>query len=899
MGLLSIMNLRKEYLRVFCPRLGCLGGRNILVQTKTGKAGFVFFIFFMLLYFSGIAQQRDLPVYKDYSRSFEERVEDLLSRMTLEEKISQMMSRTPHDLPRLGIPGYEWSGMSAHNIERGDVCTVFPHAIAQAATWDPALVKEIGTALSDEARGLFNSGYPRMGLTFWAPVVELARDPRWGRTHECYGEDPLLTAQIAGAWVRGIQGEDPRYLKCIAAPKHFVANNEEWDRHNGSSDIDEELLHEYYLKPYEVLVKEAHAMGIMAAYNRLNGIPCIANRKLLTGILRNSWGFKGTVVTDCNGIKDLFDGHHYVEGPKEAVTAAVNSGIDIECGDYFKQYLPYLVQRNIVTEEAVDSAVRRIMLSRFMLGLYDPPAMVSYNKISKKVVDSPEHKALARKAAREAIILLKNEKNLLPLDQTAISSVAVIGPLADRVVLGGYTGHYSHAVSPLEGIENLVGREKVTFVKGTEINISLPAIPAQYLEPPGARPNQHGLRGEYFPDTSFTGKPAFSRIDTVVDFNFGKGSPGKGVPKQYYAIRWTGKLIAPVTGEYYLGGAFDDVFRLWLDGKKLIDKSRNRNQSSMVVKVNLEKGRKYDLRLEFIQLWYKGKVSLWGGEPDHGKFDAAVAAARKAEVAVVVAGIDDRVEGEGRDRSFLHLPGDQTDLVKAVLKANPRTIVVLQNGGPVAIPWIVEHVPAILETFCNGEEGGNALAEVLFGDYNPGGRLPVTLYRSVNQLPGFSDYDIRKGRTYMYYGKLAGLDPQEPEPLYPFGYGLSYTSFKYGKLSTEAGTFYPGDTIRIRLEVTNTGRLSGDEVVQVYARISRAPVQRPEKQLVAFRRIPFKPGEKKIVKLAFPVQTLAYWDTVKHVFTVPAGDVELFAGKSSAQMIKKTVLKIKNNHGEL
>ena len=852
--------------------------------------------FSFLVFFSWFSQgqKRDLPVYKDYSRSFEERVDDLLSRMTLEEKVSQMMSRTPHDLPRLGIPGYEWSGMSSHNIERGKVCTIFPHAIAQAATWDPGLIKEIGTAISDEARGLFNSGYPRMGLTFWAPVVELARDPRWGRTHECYGEDPFLTAQIAGAWVRGIQGDNPRYLKCIAAPKHFVANNEEWDRHNGSSDIDEELLHEFYLKPYEALVKEAHAMGIMAAYNSLNGVPCIANKMLLTNILRDSWGFKGTVVTDCNGIKDLFEGHYYVQGPKEAIVAAINSGIDIECGDYFRQYLLYLAQRNIVTEEAIDSAVRRIMLSRFMLGLYDPPGMVPYNNISEKVVDSPEHRTLARKAAREAIIMLRNEEGILPLDKNTVSSIAVIGPLADKAVLGGYTGHYSHAVSPLEGIKNLLGKEKVIFVKGTDVKMILPAIPSKFLVPAGAQQGRHGLLGEYFPDTSFIGTPAFSRIDSVVDFNFGKGSPGKGMPKQYYSIRWTGKLIAPVTGEYYLGGAFDDVIRLWLNGKKIIDLSKNRNQSSVVVKINLVKGKKYDLRLEFTQLWYKGKVKLWGGVPDPGKFRQAVEAARKAEVAVVVAGIDNSVEGEGRDRSFLHLPGDQTDLVKAVLKANPKTIVVLQNGGPVAIPWVADHVPAILETFYNGEEGGNALAEVLFGDYNPAGRLPLTVYRSVKQLPDISDYDIRKGRTYMYYDKLAGLDPQESGPLFPFGYGLSYTTFKYGKIRTESGKLHAGDTVRIRMEVTNTGRRPGDEVVQLYARVLLAPVVRPEKQLVAFKRITLKPGESKIVRLTFPVHALAYWNTDKHKFMLIPGDVMLRAGGSSMDVKNKTVIKIEN-----
>ena len=834
------------------------------------------------------AQQPDLFPYQDPDLPFSERVDDLLSRMTLEEKVSQMMSRTPHDLPRFGIPGYPWSGLSAHCVGKGNVNTVFPHAIAQAATWDPALADSIGAAVSAEARAFFNSRYPGIGLTFWAPVVELARDPRWGRTHECYGEDPLLTAAVAGAWVRGVQGNDPHYLRAIAAPKHFVANNEEWDRHNGSSNINEELLREYYLKPYKILVKDDHAMGIMAAYNSLNGVPCIANRWLLTGVLRREWGFPGTVVTDCNGIKDLFEGHRWVANEREAITAAVNAGIDIECGDYFKENLLYLAQHNIVTEAAIDTAVRRILLSRFMLGLYDPPERVSYNRIPMDVVDSPEHRVLARLVAQEAIILLKNEGDLLPLDKKNTGTVAVIGPLADKALLGGYTGKYSHAVSPLEGLREALGAKRVIYEKGTGVKITLPPVPARLLEPPSGK--GHGLLGEYFGDTSFSGKPVFTRIDSIIDFNFGKGSPGEGVPKQYYAVRWTGRFISPVSGIYYIGGDFDDILRLWLDGRKIIDRSKNRNRSSVAVKVVLVKGRAYDLRLEFVQLWYKGRVRLWGGVPDPHKFDKAVAAARRADVAVVVAGIDDSVEGEGRDRSSLALPGDQADLVMAVLNANPRTVLVLQNGGPVSIPRLAGEVPAIVETFCNGEEGGHALADVLLGDHNPAGRLPLTIYRSVKQLPDISDYDIRKGRTYMYYSKLAGLDPAEPEPLYVFGHGLSYTKFTYGRMQILPDGYGPYDTVRVAVEVRNSGRRDGEEVVQLYARVTDVPVTRPDQQLVAFRRIPLKAGERRRINLSFPVKALAYWDTVKNEFVTPRGKVVLRVGASSADIRDEQIL---------
>ena len=433
-------------------------------------------------------------LFLDHNRPYEERVDDLISQMTLEEKISQMMSRTPADLTRFGIPGYEWSGQSAHCCEsrHGGTVTIFPHAIAQASTWNKELIYQVATAISDESRARYNHGYPRAGLTFWAPVVEMARDPRWGRTHECYGEDPYLTSQIALSYVRGIQGNHPRYLKAIAAPKHFVANNEEWNRHNGSSDMDEQLLREYYLKPYQVLVEEGKAESMMAAYNRLNGVPCTGNKMLLTDILRGEWGFEGSVVTDCNGIKDLFDGHNYVDNVQEAIALAVNSGIDMECGDYFKKYLAEVVESGMVSEETIHTAVRRLMISRFRLGLYDPPELVPFNHIPHSVIDGPAHRQLARETARQAIVLLKNDGNLLPLDRNRIQSIAIIGPGAAVCEMGGYTGSYSVAVSPLDGLRNKVDSCKIHYVKGTDIKITLPVIPAENLVPPMQDPENTG-----------------------------------------------------------------------------------------------------------------------------------------------------------------------------------------------------------------------------------------------------------------------------------------------------------------------------------------------------------------------------------------------------------------------
>ena len=834
------------------------------------------------------------PIYLDYNQSFKVRVDDLLSRMTLQEKLSQMMTRTPTELMRFGIPGYQWGGEAGHCViaRSGDVATIFPQAIAQAATWNKRTVYEVANAMSDESRARVHAGIPKTGLTFWAPVVEMARDPRWGRTEECYGEDPYLTSQLSLAFVKGLQGDHPKYLKTIAAPKHFAANNEEWCRHNGSSEIDEQLLHEYYLRPYQVLVEEGKVEQIMAAYNRLNGVPCAGNKLLLTDILRNDWGFDGTVVSDCNGIKDLYEGHKYVANVEEAIALALNSGLDLECGDCFKASLAEAVKKGLVSAATIDTAVHRILLSRFRLGLYDPPEMVPYTKIPHTVVDGPENRALARKAAREAIVLLKNENHLLPLNIKEVKSVAVIGPNAAVCQMGGYTGAYSKAVSPIEGIINRLDNAKVHYVKGTDIKISLPVIPNEYLVPPDAKPGEHGLRGEYFNNTDCSGDPVLVRIDPVIDFNFGRGAPDPAIPIDYYSVRWTGRFIAPASGTYFIGGDFDDAIRLYLDGKKIIDKTNNRNRSSDAVKIELEAGKQYDLRIEYTEQWYNAAVKLWGAPQNPDKFKEAVDAARNAEVAIVVLGTDESVEKEGVDRSDLDLPGDQEELVKAVYQANPKTIVVLQNGSALSINWLKENVPAILETWYNGEEAGNALADVIFGDYNPGGRLPLTFYKSAEQFPSISDYDIRKGRTYLYPN--SGNDKSSiSEPLYSFGYGLSYTQFSYGPLQVISKKIDAAGSVIVKISMKNIGDRFGDEVVQLYARDEKSSVRRPDKQLVGFERISLQPNEIKTVEFVFPAKDLAYWDVNKKSFIVEPGVFTIMAGSSSADIRSTGKFRIK------
>lgn len=815
--------------------------------------------------------------------------------MTLEEKLLQMSSRISSPIKRLGIPGFLWSSSGDGHcvgVPKGEAATVFPVPIAQAASWDKKIVHKLADIMSDEVRARVNGNVPKATLTFWSPVIEMARDPRWGRTEECYGEDPYLTSQLGLAFVRGLQCDDPNYLKTTAGPKHFALNNEEWDRHNGTSDVDDQLLHEYYLRPYQAMVQEGKVLQIMAAYNRLNGVPCIANKKLLTDILRGEWGYEGNIVSDCNGIRDLFEGHKYVATVQEAIALAINAGMDIECGDCFRDHLTETVKMGLVSMAAIDTALTRILLPRFKLGLYDPADRVPYTKIPHSVLDSPEHRAAAREAAQKTIVLLKNENHLLPLDLKQTKSIAVIGPIAAIAQLGGYTGGHSEAISPLQGIKNKLDSIKVHYVKGTDVKIMLPVIPSEYLVPAGGKPGEHGLKGEYFKGVDCSGEPVLTRVDSIIDFKFGKSAPIAGLPATYYSIRWTGEFIAPCTGPYYIGGQFDDAIKLTVNGRLLIDRTINRNKSSEVAKIEIEKGKKYNLKLEYTQQWYNAEVKLWGAPQDPTKFNEAADAARNADVAVVVLGTDDTVEKEGVDRPDLNLPGDQEDLVKAVFKANPKTIVVLQNGSTMSVTWLKANVPGILETWFNGEEGGNALADVLFGDYNPAGRLPLTYYKSSENFPSFSDYDIRKGRTYMYRNSTKD-NSKISEVLYPFGFGLSYTQFSYGKLEILTKTIDAKGTIKARVKVKNSGLRAGDEVIQLYAHDEKSSVQRPEKQLVCFERIHLLPNESKVVDLEFPTKDLAFWSVATNSFVVEPGAFKLMVGSSSVNILSTGKISIK------
>ncbi|NOY60091.1 MAG: hypothetical protein GXO75_14345, partial [Calditrichaeota bacterium] len=822
------------------------------------------------------------PLYLDPSQPFEKRIDDLIGRMTLEEKVSQLSGTSPA-IERLSIPAYHYGNECVHGVKAGpDATTVFPQAIALASSWDTDLILQVSTAISDEARARFNSGVPNAGLTFWSPVINICRDPRWGRTQEAYGEDPYLTSQIGLAFVRGLQGDDPKYLKTVSSPKHFAANNEEWRRHTGSAQIDEAMLREYYLPAYRTLIEDGKAFSIMAAYNSINGVPCCCNKKLLTDILRDEWGFKGYVVSDCGGVRDIYTAHHYASSREEAVALAINAGMDLNCGDQYEAYLLPAVKDGLVSEATVDRALFRVYSARFRLGDFDPPEMVPYSRIPMSVVDSPQHRELARQACRESIVLLKNDHNVLPLNKNKIKSIAVIGPNADVCQTGDYSGKYSKAVTPLEGLQNKFTKAKIAFEKGCDITVSLPPIPSDELIPSHAKKGQHGLRGEYFASTSIGGKPALIRIDKTIDFDWGLGAPDAKLPADSFAVRWTGKFVPKVSGEYYLGANFDDEIRIFIDGKPFITKWNNRNRNTAVKALTVEAGKSYDLRIEYTEHWYKAKMQLFGAPVNPDQFKDAVRIAKESDAAIIFAGTDTDVEDEGVDRSDLKLPGIQEDLIKAVSKANPNTILVLVNGSALAVNWAKKNVPAILEAWFPGEEEGNAIADVIAGDYNPAGRLPLTFYKSVKQLPAFDDYDIRKGRTYKAEIRKGGsYSCQADQPLFPFGYGLSYTQFQYSNLHIEPGAANSDGKITVQVTVKNIGDRSGDEVVQLYIRDVKASVPRPLKELKGFKRIHLKAGEQK--EVSFPVQAkdLSFYDVVMQKFVVEPGQFDVMVGGSS------------------
>jgi beta-glucosidase len=831
-----------------------------------------------------LTQVQPAALYKDPHAPMDARVDDLISRMTLEEKVSQLTSDSVA-IDRLAVPAYNWWNEALHGVGRAGRATVFPQAIGIAATWDTNLMSRVATTISDEARAKNNDDIRRgkrniyQGLTFWTPNMNLFRDPRWGRGMETYGEDPYLTGRMAVSFIKSMQGDDPTYFKTIATAKHFaVHSGPEPSRHTFDAVVSEQDLRATYLPHFEAAIREGGAYSVMCAYNSVAGQPACANTRLLSDILRKEWNFKGYVVSDCGAIGDIYLNHKFVATAEQGVTKAIQAGTDLNCGVEYSNVLG-AVKSGLLKESEINTSLHRLLLARFKLGMFDPPAMVKYSKIPLSENDSKAHRDLAVETARKSIVLLKNQSNLLPLSKK-LGTIAVIGPNADdsKTQLGNYNGIPTAPVTPLAGIKSKVPGVKVIYARGSDVALNMPnfeVIPATAL--PG------GMKGEYYNSANFDGaahrpaeltypssgklvgkipdnpKPVMTRVDPQVDFYWWDGSPAPQLPDDDFGVRWSGTVQAPVTGMYQLGAIGLNAYELYLDGKQIVKSSSIHGFNYQYSAVMLEAGKKYALRLDYHEFVGDAGIQLVWSLPPESRANLekeAIDVARSADAVVMVLGLTPRLEGEemkvpvegfeGGDRIMLGIPQVQEDLLKKVVALGKPTVLVLLNGSAVAVNWAKDNVPAIVDAWYPGQAGGTAIADVLFGDYNPAGRLPVTFYKSADQIPPFTDYAM-KGKTYRFFTR---------EPLFGFGYGLSYTTFIYGNMVVPKQAKI-GDSVKLSVDVTNVGSRDGEEVVQLYVKGRGTPGE-PIRSLEGFQRLAIKAKQTKTVEFTLKPEQLSH-----------------------------------------
>jgi beta-glucosidase len=794
------------------------------------------------------AQNTNPPKYQDVTASPEARAADLVSRMTLEEKVGQMQNSAPA-IPRLGVPAYDWWNEALHGVARAGLATVFPQAIGLAATWDTDLEHRIADIISTEARAKYNDAIAHdiharyHGLTFWSPNINIFRDPRWGRGQETYGEDPYLTAQMAIQFVEGMQGNDPHYFKTISTSKHFaVHSGPEALRHGFNTNVSERELNDTYLYAFRKTVEDAKVDSIMCAYNAVDGVPACASDMLLRQHLRGAWNFQGYVVSDCDSVDDVYSGHHYARSLAEASALAVKAGTDLDCGKSYASLVD-AVHQGLLNADNINRAVTRLFTARFRLGMFDPPDRVPFSKIGMDQVESPAHQKAALEAAEKSMVLLKNANGILPL-RNVPRSIAVIGPGADApdTLVGNYNGTPSFLITPLEGIQRKFGsKAKIVYALGSTYVASWTAlIPQEALTPPHDG-KAHGLLAEYFDNESFEGRPRLTRVEPRGYFNWQMHEPAviNAAPTDNLSLRWSAVLRVKESGDYALGFASSEcdscrgksTARLYVDDRLLTEQASSRHGHGMQTQnIHLDAGKAYNLRVEYTQHGQGSGVELVWRPPAEASLREAVEAARNSDLTILCLGLNSRLEGEESplvipgfdhgDRTEIHLPEIQEKLSAAVLDTGKPVIVVLMNGSSLAIPAAKDRARAILEAWYPGQAGGTAIANTLSGDSNPAGRLPVTFYRSVDQLPAFTDYSM-KNRTYRFFTGT---------PEYPFGYGLSYSDFRYTNIEAKS---QGGGKYEVTATVRNNSEVDGDEVVQLYA--SQTQSSGPE--LRGFRRI--------------------------------------------------------------
>jgi beta-glucosidase len=810
----------------------------------------------------------------------DQRVSDLIGRMSLEEKVSQMRDHAPA-IPRLGIPKYDWWNEGLHGVAFAGYATNFPQVIGMAATWDTNLVHRMGETISTEARAKYNQAMREdhhemfFGLTFWAPNINIFRDPRWGRGQETYGEDPFLTGRMGVAFVTGIQGDDPKYLKLVSTPKHYaVHSGPEPSRHQDNVDVSPHDLEDTYLPAFRAAVTEAHAQSVMCAYNAIDGAPACANTMLLRDHLRDAWHFDGYVVSDCAAVADVNTGHHFAPDMAHAAASAVKAGTDLECGFGKGQAYPALidaVHQNLITEAELDTALRRLFTARFRLGMFDPPSSYAYGRIPVSENNSQQHRQLSLQAARESMVLLKNQDKTLPL-KPGTSHIAVVGPTAELVqsLQGNYNGPPPSPVYPLNGIEKRFSSSKISYAQGSSLVEGL-AMPIEHTAlRPGSGPGD-GLTGEYFNSKDLSGQPVLKRTDRNINFNWDKVVPVAGLQRDNYSVRWSGTFTPPAPGDYKLGVRVNycyacenaEGFRLYLDEKVVVEsgaKGTGERGAVIQASVHFADAKPHPIRLEYLHGTGSAGIDLTWDAPAAVLRDEAVQAAKQSDVIIAFVGLSPSLEGEempvklqgfsGGDRTAIDLPAVQEDLLKAVAATGKPLVVILQNGSALAVNWAQEHANAILEAWYPGEEGGTAIAETLAGDNNPGGRLPVTFYSSLSQLPPFNDYAM-KGRTYRYFAD---------KPLYSFGFGLSYTNFTYSNMKLPSSSIKAGDPVTVEADVKNTGSAAGDEVAELYLTQPKAS-DTPNHVLAGFTRVHLDPGQSAHIGLTIDPRSIAQVDS--------------------------------------
>jgi beta-glucosidase len=799
-------------------------------------------------------QNPDLPT--------EVRVKDLIARMTLREKADQLFNQA-EAIPRLGVPAYNWWNEALHGVARAGKATVFPQAIGLAATFDEPLMFNIATAISDEARAKHHAFLKAdvrsiyTGLTFWSPNINIFRDPRWGRGQETYGEDPFLTGRMAVNFIRGLQGNDPKYLKTVATAKHYaVHSGPEFTRHIDNIFINDRDLHTTYLPAFKMAVREADVQSVMCAYNRFRDQPCCGSDLLLSNLLRNDFGFKGYVVSDCGAITDFYKvgNHNIVQQPAQAWGWAAAAGTDLNCEEskaFIENHLDSAVATGIINERDLDVALTRLFTARFKLGMFDPEERVPFSKIPYSVVGSVQHQALALEAAEKSLVLLKNE-GILPLKK--VKKVALIGPNANNfsVLIGNYNGDPIQPVTPLDALRERLGEANVFYTQGC------PIVPGIYADPGIVPANvlfheengqlKPGLLAEYWNQPAYEGQPDVRRTEATIDYYWDK-SPMDGTQKDEFAVRWTGYIIPAKSGAYIFSGS--NYTEIFVDG-----------QPAGIAPFALQQGQRHriEMRLVVKPFWWGNTVApqarmFWVEDRDYTA--DALAAARQADVVIFCGGISPNLEGEEMplktegfehgDRTNINLPAVQENLLKALQNTRKPIVYVNFSGSAIALNWQQANLPAVVQAFYPGEPTGTALTRLLFGDINPSGRLPITFYKGINDLPPFLDYRM-EGRTYRYF---------KGEVLYPFGYGLSYTTFKYSN-ATVPTLATAGEEVQVSVQVTNTGQRDGAEVVQLYVSAQSAKVPVPIRSLAGFKRVFLKAGTSQTVTFTLTPTHLSY-----------------------------------------